>query len=89
MTNLDTLNRGELYNEIAELARDGGVTSQDDWNELCDETIESHLDIGEMDPDQDVEGLRQALHMAWDEYRIESAPESDAAVGEDPGAPHE
>lgn len=89
MSNLDTLNRGELYKEIADLARDEGITNQDDWNELVDEVMESHLDLGEMDPDQDVEGRRATLHSAWDEYRLESAPESESAVGEDPEAPHE
>ncbi|OGL73313.1 hypothetical protein A3E39_01065 [Candidatus Uhrbacteria bacterium RIFCSPHIGHO2_12_FULL_60_25] len=89
MVNLDTLNRGELYNEIAELARSQGVANQDMWNQLCDEVIESHFSIGEMEQDQDFEGLRAALHAAWEEYRIESAPESDAAVAEDPDAPHD
>ncbi len=88
MPNLDTLTRSELYKEIADLARDEGITSQDDWNELADEVIESHLDLGELDPDQDVEGLRAALHASWDTYQSESAPESDSAVDEDPEAPH-
>jgi uncharacterized protein YihD (DUF1040 family) len=89
MPNLDTLSRGELYKEIADLAREQGVTSQDDWNELCDEVIDDHLELGELDKDQDIGGMQEALHAAWETYTEESAPESNAAVSEDPEAPHE
>lgn len=86
--NLDTLNHGELFTEIAELARAEGVTNQTGWNELVDEVLESHEDIGEMNADQDIEGFRQALHAAWSEYARESGPESTDASSEDPAAPH-
>lgn len=86
--NLDTLNRGELLEEIAELARAEGVTDQAGWNALVDEVLESHEDIGEMNDDQDIEGVRQALHAAWTEYARESGPESISAIAEDPESPH-
>lgn len=85
--NLDTLNRGELLQEIAELARAQGVTSQDMWNQLCDEVIESHLDLGEMDDDADNETLRQALYLGWTEYELLAGEESLDAISEDPEAP--
>ena len=87
--NLDTLNLGELFTEISDLAREAGVTSQVDWNGLVDEVLESHSNIGETNDDQDLAGHTQALQMMWAEYQRESGPESMNAVGEDPRAPHE
>ena len=88
MTNLDTLNSGDLYEEIADLARNEGVTDQAEWNELCDEVIDSHMEIGELSVSEDLESLRQALHLSWSEYSRESGPESANAVAEDPTSPH-
>lgn len=85
--NLDTLNSGELLQEIMELARAQGVTSQDMWNSLCDEVIESHEQLGEMDDDEDSSTLRQNLYMGWTEYELLSGEESLDAIGEDPDAP--
>lgn len=87
--NLDTLNLGELFTEISNLAREGGVTTQAGWNELVDEVLESHFNIGELNDDQDLEGHAKALRMMWAEYQRESGPESMHAVAEDPDAPHE
>lgn len=85
--NLDTLNRGELLQEITELAREQGVTSQETWNELCDEVLESHVGLGEMDDDQENETLKQTLYMGWKEYEFLSGEESLDAINEDPEAP--
>ncbi|MEO5927881.1 MAG: hypothetical protein ABIO72_04125 [Patescibacteria group bacterium] len=85
--NLDTLNRDELFRELVELAKEEGVTSQEMWNELVDELLDSHLNIGEMDKDQDLEGLKVQLNGMWEEYKREAAPESSAAISEDPEAP--
>ncbi len=85
---LDTLNTSELFTEIAELARTEGVTGQNSWNELVNQVLEGHEDIGEMNDDQDLEGLRKDLYMKYTEYARESVPESDAAISEDPNNPH-
>ena len=87
--NLDTLNQAELFTEISELAREAGISSQEDWNGLCDEVVESHMDIGELNDDQDIDGFLEVLHQKWAEYARESGPESQNAVAEDPNAPHE
>lgn len=86
--NLDTLNQGDLYTEIAELARTEGVSSQVDWNELVDEVVESHNDLGEMNDDQSQEALKEMLKMSWAQYQRESGPESGSAIAEDPRDPH-
>ena len=85
--NLDTLNRAELFEEIAELAREQGITDQAEWNELCDELVDSHADIGELSDDQDLDAVKEALHMSWNEYQRESGPESMNAIAEDPNFP--
>jgi len=87
--NLDTLNQGELFTEIAELARAEGVADQASWNMLVDQVLESHESMGEMNDDQDIQGQRQALHAMWSEYFRESGEESLRATSEDPDAPHE
>jgi len=88
MANLDTLNRAELFDEVAELARAQGISDQAEWNELVDEVLDSHFNIGELNDDQDIEGMREVLHLAWNEYQRESGPESSAAIAEDPREPH-
>ena len=88
LMNLDTLNLGELFSEISDLAREEGISTQAEWNELVTEVLESHFNIGEVNDDQDLEGHRQALQLMWTEYQRESGPESMNAIGEDPDAPH-
>ncbi|MBI4139055.1 hypothetical protein HY479_02795 [Candidatus Uhrbacteria bacterium] len=86
--NLDTLNRSDLFQEISELARAQGIATREEWGGLVEEVVDSHLDIGELDPDQNLTGLKELLHAMWDEYKRESQPESKEAVDEDPDAPH-
>jgi hypothetical protein len=85
--NLDTLNRAELFEEVTELAREQGITDQAEWNELCNEVVDSHFEIGELNDDQDLEGVKAALHLAWNEYQREAGPESANAIAEDPNFP--
>lgn len=86
--NLDTLNRDELFRELVELAKAEGVASQEGWNELVDEVLDSHLDIGELDKDQDLEGMKVQLNGMWEQYTQEAGPESANAISEDPEAPN-
>ena len=85
---LDTLSTADLYNEIAELAREQGVDNEDDWKLLCDDVVESHLDLGELNDDQDTEIIKKRLYGMWNEYQLEAGEESLAAASEDPEAPH-
>lgn len=85
--NLDTLNRNDLFVELTDLAREQGVTSQEEWKELVHEVIDAHTDLGELDKDQDLEGLATQLTDMWVEYTRESGPESTSAIDEDPEAP--
>ena len=86
---LDTLDRNDLFQEISDIARENGIASKEQWNELCDEVIESHIALGELDADQDHIGVRSILKDMWEEHVRESGPESAHAIGEDPRMPHE
>lgn len=89
MSNLDTLTTTDLFTEISELARAQGVATLEMWNDLVDETLDSHSAIGELNDDQDLEQKRISLHEMWVEYQRESNPESGNAIAEDPQFPHE
>jgi hypothetical protein len=88
MLHLDTLNRGELFNEISELARAQGTASKDMWAQLVDEVLDSHLSDAELDPDGDLVGLKTALTDMWEVYESTAGEESPKAVDEDPEKPH-
>lgn len=88
MIHLDTLNRGELFNEISELARAQGVNSKDTWTQLVDEVLDSHLSDAELDPDSDLIGLKTALSDMWEVYESTAGEETSDAIAEDPEKPH-
>ena len=86
--NLDTLSVNDLYKEIAEIARNQGVTSQAGWDDLVSEVVESHLNLGELDPDQPTEGYKEQLSSRWETYQQTAGEESKDAISEDPEHPH-
>lgn len=67
-----TLSAEDLYGEISDLARDQGVASKEQWDELVEDVVEDHLDLGELDLDQDTEGIKEVLRGRWGFYRKES-----------------
>ncbi len=69
---LDTLSNAELFEEISDLARDQGVATEDMWKQLVDEVLDSHLELGELDKDQDLENKKQVLSDMWGEYEREA-----------------
>ncbi|MCC7522455.1 hypothetical protein IT407_01465 [Candidatus Uhrbacteria bacterium] len=88
MIKLDTLNRGELFNELSELARAQGTKSKSEWRELVDEVLDSHLEDAELDPDGDLEGLETVLTDMWETYEATAGEETKSQIDEDPEAPH-
>lgn len=85
--NLDTLNATELYDEIADLARQHGIGSREDWTNLVDETVQSHLDLGELDPDQPLEGMKDALYARWETYKQLSGKKLEKPLKDVPKTP--
>lgn len=74
---LDTLSHAELFEEISDLAKEQGVATKEVWDELVSEVLESHLSLGELDKDMDLENMRTMLCGMWEEYRIEASAEMD------------
>ena len=81
---LKSLDSADLYVEICQLACEQGVSTPADWAELCDEVLESHFDIGELNDDEDLESAREELHNMWEQYREESGQEMLEAIGGEP-----
>jgi hypothetical protein len=86
---IESLTPEDLYNEIADLARTQGVSTRGDWNDLVDEVVESHLTLGELDPDQEIEGCKDGLYLRWETYKHLAGEETPDAVSEDPDFPHD
>lgn len=83
----DAFTVDDLYLEVSELAREQGVSSQEGWDELVDEVMSGHQDIGEVDLDDDTEVMKEDLCNKWKEYKRETAmeqmgPEEDLAPEE-------
>lgn len=78
-----TVSLADLYSEIADLARDQGVNNKEGWDELVDDVIEDHLDLGEIDLDQDTEGMKDDLRARWTTYKEDSSGEESGAVIDD------
>lgn len=58
----------DLYEEVAERAREAGVASEEAWNELVEEVLDEHVNWGEVDVDDDITGLREALQEKWKQF---------------------
>ncbi len=63
----------DLLQEIRDRAEDDGVSSEDQWNELVEEVIEDHVDLGQIDQDQDTEEWKDTLKRRWDDYKTSKA----------------
>lgn len=73
---ITTLTLENLYSELGDLARDQGIDNKESWDELIDEIVEGHLDLGELDLDQDTEGMKEILRARWAAFKKEMAVES-------------
>ncbi len=72
---LTVLTIDDIYGEIADIAREQGVSNQEMWNDAVEEVVENHLDLGEIDMDEDTEAMKEILRGRWPEYKIEAALE--------------
>ncbi len=88
MPRLDTLNQYDLFLEISDLARQQGVQNVEAWNQLVEQTLQSHLALAELNADQDIQAIRTKLEEKWEEYKREAQVESSRAIDEDTKNPH-
>jgi len=80
---LTSLTAAELFEEIADLAREQGVADQETWDGMVEEIIEDHLALGEIDLDEDVEGIRKTLRLKWATYKDEESVEAVGGIKEE------
>lgn len=79
---ITTLTIDDLYSEITELAREEAVSTRELWNDMVEEVVEGHVDLGELDSDQDTEGMKEILRAKWNNFKDELAEEEEAAKSE-------
>lgn len=74
---LTALTIDDLYNEIVDLAKEQGASSQELWDDIVEEVVEDHMDLGEIDLDDDTEAMKETLRSRWPEYKIEASREKE------------
>ncbi len=71
MVELFGYNEEGLLEEVIAKAREEGATSEEQWNELVEQVLEDHTRTGEVDNDDDLISMREALQARWGEYEAE------------------
>lgn len=57
--------------EVIAKAREEGVTSAEAWNDLVEQVLDDHARVGEVDSDDDLTAMREALQSRWGDYEAE------------------
>ena len=65
----------DVIQEVRGRAETEGVGTPSAWNEIVDEVIEDHVDLGQIDPDQNTEQWKEVVKHMWNEYRIDHIDE--------------
>lgn len=60
-----------LSEEVVERARETGVNTKEAWDELVEEVIDEHINWGEVDVDDDVSAMKEALEERWKTFEEE------------------
>ena len=60
-----------LLEEVITKAREEGATSQEVWNELVEQVLDDHSRLQEVDNDDDLVAMREALQARWGDYEAE------------------
>lgn len=68
MTKFLSFDLSDAYREIKERGEAEAIISQEAFSELCDEYINDKIDVGEIDRDDDTEGMIEQLKGMWPEY---------------------
>jgi polyhydroxyalkanoate synthesis regulator phasin len=65
----------DVIQEVRERAETEVVGTQSAWNEIVEEVIEDHVDLGQIDSDQNTEQWKEVVQHMWKDYRLERAVE--------------
>lgn len=76
---ITSFGRADLKREIFDLAQLQAPDTQEVWNDLAEEIVEGHVDLGQLDKDQDTEGMKQYLRTLWETYK-EQATNPDGLI---------
>lgn len=76
---ITSFGRADLKRELFDLAQLQVPDTQEVWNDLVDEIVEGHIDLGQLDKDQDTEGMKAYLRTLWEAYK-EQATDPDASI---------
>lgn len=71
MVELFGYNEEGLLEEVVAKAREEGVTSAEAWNDLVEQVLDDHARVGEVDSDDDLVAMREALQSRWGDYEAE------------------
>ena len=63
----------EMFFELRGMAEDEGAYNQEEWNSLVDGVLEDRKEKGNLDEDDDIEGIRQILEARFEQFE-ESIP---------------
>ena len=66
-----SFNPEEIFADLVEQARGQGVTTQEAWDDLVDAEIDAHVNLGEMDKDDDLVNLREVLKARFTDFAVE------------------
>lgn len=61
-------NLEDLYEEVVERAQEQGIADEEGWKEMVEEILDEHINWGEVDIDDDVAGMREALQEKWKKF---------------------
>jgi len=68
MTQFLDFNLNKTYAEIKERAEALPVTSKEAWDDLVEEYVNEKQEVGELDIDEDSQGIIEDLKAMWPEY---------------------
>ena len=68
MTEFLSFDLREAYNEIKERAEAAPVTDKEAWDSMVDDYITEKQQVGELDLDDDSQGMIEDLKAMWLEY---------------------
>lgn len=68
MTQFLDFNLNQAYAEIKENAEAEPVTNKEAWNDMVEQYINDKIEAGELDKDEDYEGMIENLKNMWLEY---------------------
>lgn len=76
---ITSFGRADLKRELFDLAQTQTPDTQEVWNDLVDEIVEGHIDLGQLDKDQDTESMKAYLRTLWEAYK-EGATDPDGLI---------